>query len=219
MKRAHKIRIYPNNVRRTALLKHCECARLAYNACLAKWNEDYANGIKHNYYSVKKWFNGIKGERYPFVYEASKWACEAAIANLSAAFNRMYAKQNNHPKFHKKGIHDSFRIDGSAIKVNGRTLSLPKGLKIRMSERLRYSPLKIYNVTVSRKSDMWFASIQCEVPDSENQAEGIIGVDLGVKSQAALSDGTIYPNLGIRKKYERRIARATQSGAQGERKR
>jgi len=59
MKRAHKIRLYPNKVQATMLSKHCGVARLAYNTCLAKWNADYKNGIKHNYYSIKKWFNSM----------------------------------------------------------------------------------------------------------------------------------------------------------------
>jgi len=208
MKRAHRIRLYPNNEQATALSKHCGVARLAYNVCLAKWNGDYAAGIKHNYYSIKKWFNGIKGERYPFVYDVSKWAAEAAIADLNSAFKKMYGKRNAHPKFHKKGVHDSFRIDGSVAKAVGKTLFLPKGLEIRMAEELRYTPSKVHNVTVSRTADMWFASIQCEVPESENQAEGTVGIDLGVKDLAVLSDGTRYGNPRAERKLRRKIARA-----------
>ncbi|MDR2088847.1 MAG: helix-turn-helix domain-containing protein [Clostridiales Family XIII bacterium] len=36
-------------------MKHCGVSRLAYNTCLAKWNADYADGVKHNAYSIKKW--------------------------------------------------------------------------------------------------------------------------------------------------------------------
>ena len=211
MKRAHKIRLYPNNAQRTQLLKHCGCARLAYNVCLAKWNEDYQVGTKHNYYTIKQWFNAIKGEEYPFVYEVSKWACEAAIADLDKGFQALYRGYAAHPKFHKKGVRDSFRIDGSVIRVIGKTLYLPKGIKLRMAEELRYEASKIYNVTVSSRAGMWFVSIQCEVPDSENQASGAVGIDLGVKSQAVLSDGTVYPNLGIRNRFKRRIAQANRN--------
>ena len=211
MKRAHKIRIYPNNVQRTALLRHCGCARLAYNVCLAKWNDDYANEIKHNYYSIKKWFNSIKRDEYPFVYEVSKWACEAAIADLDAAFKKFFSQRNARPTFHKKGVHDSFRIDGSVVKVDGNTLCLPKGLYLRMAEQLRYVPTKIYNTTVSKTADRWFVSIQCEVPESENQAEGAVGIDLGISQHATLSDGTVYENIRLEAKYRRKLARAQRS--------
>ena len=211
MKRARKIRIYPNDVQRTALLRHCGCARLAYNACLAKWNDDYTSGVKHNYYSIKKWFNSIKRERYPFVYEVSKWACEAAIADLGDAFNRFFSKQNERPTFHKKGIRDSFRIDGSVVKIDGHVLRLPKGLCTRMAEPLRYEPIKIYNVTVSKTANRWFVSIQCEVPESENQAKGAAGIDLGISQHATLSDGAVFENIKLEKKYRRKLARTQRS--------
>lgn len=53
MNRAHKTRIYPNNVKASKLLQHCGISRLTYNVCLAKWNEDYKRGVKHNYYTIK----------------------------------------------------------------------------------------------------------------------------------------------------------------------
>jgi putative transposase len=211
MKRAHKIRIYPNNKQQTILEKHCGCARLAYNICLAKWGEDYENGIKHNYFSIKKWFNSIKAIQFPFIYEISKWAPEAAIADLGAAFTKFFNKETDHPVFHKKGIRDSFRIDGSVIKIDGMYLCLPKGLRLRMSEALRYNPSKIYNVTISKTAGRWFVSIQCEVPESENQAEGAVGIDLGINKHAVLSDGTVFENIGLEKKYRRKLARAQRS--------
>jgi putative transposase len=211
MKRAHKIRIYPNNEQRTFLEKHCGCARLAYNVCLAKWDEDYSNGVKHTYFSIKKWFNSIKGGEYPFIYEVSKWAPEAAIADLGNAFTKFFNKEAEHPAFHKKGIRDSFRIDGSVIKVDGMYLCLPKGMRLRMSESLRYGPSKIYNVTISKTAGRWFASIQCEVPESENQAEGAVGIDMGISQHAVLSDGTIFVNIGLERTHRRKLARAQRS--------
>ena len=208
MKRAHKIRIYPNNEQRTLLEKHCGCARLAYNACLAQWNRDYENGINHNYFSIKKWFNGIKEENYPFIYEVSKWAPEAAIADLGNAFTKFFNEGAEHPTFHKKGIHDSFRIDGSVVIIDSKFLCLPKGLRLRMAEELRYSPSKVYNVTISKTAGRWFASIQCEVPEGENQAEGAVGIDLGISQHAVLSDGTVYENIQLEKKYRKQLARA-----------
>jgi len=190
------------------LLKHCGVARLAYNTCLAKWNNDYENDVKHNYYSIKKWFNSIKKEYYPFVYEVSKWAAEAAIADLDSAFKKFFSKQNDRPKFHKKGIKDSFRIDGSVVKMQGKILCLPKGLKIRMAEELRFEATKIYNVTISKTAGRWFASIQCEVAERENQAQGEVGIDLGVKDLAVLSDSTKYENPRTERNWRRRIARS-----------
>ena len=212
MNRAHKTRIYPNNVKASKLLQHCGISRLTYNVCLAKWNEDYKRGVKHNYYTIKKWWNSIKREEFPFAYDVSKWCQEAAIKDLDGAFKKMFKKQNKHPRFHKKGVHDSFRIDGSVIKIDGKYLHLPKGITLRMAEPLRYEVTKINNVTVSRTADMWFVSISCEIPDIPRESQsGEVGIDLGIKTLAVLSDGTVYENHQALKKFEKKMTRLQRS--------
>lgn len=117
------------------LTRWCGISRLAYNTCLMKWDADYRDSVaKHNYYSIKKWFNSIKYERFPFIAECSKWVPEAAIKDLQAGFTNLFRHRGNHPKLHRKGRNDSFRIDGSAVKIDGKTVRLPKRLTVRMME-------------------------------------------------------------------------------------
>jgi putative transposase len=73
--RAHKTRIYPTNKAKTELEKAFGCGRLAYNACLDEWNRRYKEGEKPNINEIKKWFNSIKKERYPYVTEVTKVMC------------------------------------------------------------------------------------------------------------------------------------------------
>ena len=68
---SHKIELKPNNAAKTHFKKAFGCARLAYNWALAKWQENYKNNIKASIYDIKKEFNAIKKEQYPFVYEVS----------------------------------------------------------------------------------------------------------------------------------------------------
>jgi len=212
MKRSQKIRIYPNNKQETFLKQSCGCARLTYNYCLAKWSEDYKIGVKHNYFTIKKEFNAIKREKFPFVYDVSKWGLEAAIKDLDTAFKNFYAKRAKYPRFHKKGVKDSFRIDGSVIGIQNGFLLLPKGLKLKMSEKLRWSPTKIYNVTISCTAGMWFASINMEIPDitRENQT-GTVGIDVGLKEAAVLSDGQIFANPRLQQKHYKKLRQFSKS--------
>lgn len=57
---------------------------------------------------------------FPFVTGVSKWVPEASIKDLDTAFRNMYRHTAKHPRFHKKGVRDSFRIDGSVIAVSGK---------------------------------------------------------------------------------------------------
>jgi putative transposase len=145
---------------------------------------------------------------FPFISVASKWVSEAAIKDMSDAYIRFFKKQNKHPKFHKKGIHDSFRIDGSVVKLDGKYLHLPKKLTIKMAEELRFNDVtKIDNVTVSKKADRWFVSVLCEIPDVVRENQGTaVGIDMGLKELATLSDGVVYDNPRWYVKRQRRLA-------------
>lgn len=165
MRRAFKTRLNVNNKTGNMLARWCGISRLAYNTCLMKWNMDYRDGVaKHNYYSIKKWFNSVKYERFPFIKECSKWVPEAAIKDLQNGFTNLFQHRGNHPKLHRKGHNDSFRIDGSVVKIDGRTVRLPKKLTIRMMERIPHERriTKINNITVSHKAGLWFISVNYE---------------------------------------------------------
>ena len=228
MQRTFKTRLKVNDVESNILAQWCGVSRLAYNVCLDQWNRDYENGAKHNYYSIKKWFNSVKREMFPFITGVSKWVPEAAIKDLDTAFRNMYRHTAKHPRFHKKGVRDSFRIDGSVIAVSGKNLKLPKGLCLRLMERFRYENQvnKINNATISRKAGYWFASISCDVgdPARENQGAGVLGVDVGVKSLAVCSDGTVIDNPKTlyrrekRKKHLQRMVARKQKGSNNQRK-
>lgn len=209
LRRAFKTRLNVNNRTGNMLTRWCGISRLAYNTCLMKWDADYRDSVaKHNYYSIKKWFNSIKYERFPFIAECSKWVPEAAIKDLQTGFTNLFRHRGNHPKLHRKGRNDSFRIDGSVVRIDGKTVRLPKRLTVRMMERIPNEGriTKINNVTVSHKAGLWFISINYETDMNvrENQATGIVGIDLGLKTLAVCSDGTTVENPRILRKRERR---------------
>ena len=209
MHRAHKTRLYVNNKQGSLLLQCCGASRFAYNTCLAKWNDDYASDdqVRHNRFSIKKWFNHWKVENAPWTYSYSKWIYEAAIQDLASGFDRFFKGQCGHPKFHKRGTRESFRIDGSVVKLDGKSLRLPKGITLKMAEQLRFDISKIYNVTVSLEAGKWYVSINCEVLDRPRESQsGAVGIDMGLKELATLSDGYVVDNPRCYKKMERRLA-------------
>ena len=77
---AHQIELKPNNKQANYLARACGVARLAYNWGLANWQEKYQahqqdnNLPKPNEQLLRKEFNAIKHEKYPFVLEVTKYA-------------------------------------------------------------------------------------------------------------------------------------------------
>ena len=227
MKLAHKIELIPNQAQCEYFAKACGVSRFSYNWALANWNSQYLewkeaeeeakkNGTvnllsKPKEYELRKKFNEIKGEQYPFVKEITKCAVQQSIKDVGVSFVRFFKKTSNYPQFHKKGKHDSFYMDNVSFKVVGKKIHIPKLGWVKMRENLRFYG-KIMSATVSRIADKWFVSIQVDVPFeslqvakklcSENQAvinEGVasyafatneakvVGIDLGIKTMATLS--------------------------------
>jgi putative transposase len=211
MLRAHKIRLYPNKEQATYLAKACGVARFAYNWALAKAKEEYEadNTVKFNEARLRKELNAIKRDQFPWMLEVTKCAPQSAIKDgLNRAFRNFFAKSAGFPKFHKKGVNDSFSVSDDQFKIDGLFVRLPKLKPVRLAEELRFQG-KILGAAVSRTADKWFMAIQVEMPDistqtSENQA---VGVDLGVKALATLSDGTVIIGSKASRKHEKKLRR------------
>jgi putative transposase len=213
---AHKIQFDPNNVQATYLSKACGVARFAYNWALAKTKEKYEqdNTSKFSESALRRELNAIKKEQFPWMLEVTKCAPQLAIKDgLSKAFKNFFAKRAGFPKFKKKGVNDSFSLSNDQFAIKDKSIRIPNLGYVRMAEKLRFDG-KIIGATVSRKADRWFVSIQVELADpkpihnSESQA---VGVDLGVKDLATLSDGTKVSGAKPHKALLSRLRRLNKS--------
>src|SRR5262249_49306399 len=149
------------------LKKSCGIARFSYNWALMKWKELYENGEKTSAYSIIKIQNSIKKEKFPFFLEVSKTVPQHAIHNLEKAFKSFFRKQNDRPKFKRKGVNDSFVAIENSEQFSQKKfkIRLPRIGWIRCAENLRFDG-KVNNVVVKRIADMYFAVINIKVPDS-----------------------------------------------------
>jgi putative transposase len=139
---------------------------------------------------LRRELNSIKREQFPWMLEVTKNAPQMAIIQLGTAFKNFFKGTAKHPRFHKKGVNDSFTITNDQFSTTGKKIRIPGLGWVKMREALRFEG-KILSGTVSRSADKWFVSITVEkenhVNNSENQ--GAIGVDLGISALATLSTG------------------------------
>jgi putative transposase len=220
--RGYKTELDLNNEQRTACLKHAGCARFSYNWGLARSQEAYrATGKRPTAIDLHKDLNKLKQTDYPWMYECSKCAPQEALRDLDRAFKDFCRRatlkkqgkwrgQVGFPTFKKrsKGI-GSFRLTGS-IKVFEGSVQLPRIGKVRLHEH-GYIPTgaKILSATVSEQAGRWFVSVQVEEEREQPvcTATSAIGVDLGVKTLATLSDGTPFENPRPLKHAQKRLKR------------
>lgn len=214
MLRAHKIRIFPNKEQETGLKKACGCARAAWNWALNRWEELYKEGGKPSAYTLKKELNSLKEEQFPWMYESTKCAPDQAIINLGKAYQNFFkglkAKRKvGKPKFKsKKSAKDSFYLCNTNPRIKNGKFFVPNiSGGIGMSEETRFQG-KIMSYTVSRDVDRWYVSVLVETDVEELPKTGkTVGVDLGIKTLATMSDGTAIVNPHLLKKNLRRLAR------------
>lgn len=202
MLRAHKIRINPTPEQEQWLLRACGTARFAYNWGLAEWQRQYESGEKPSAYALKKQFNAIRREQFSWSYSVSKCCVDTGFLRLDAAFKNFFRRCKNghvkkgYPHFKsRKHSKQSYRIDGVRIKLDGHWIKIPRlDTKINMTETLRLSG-EIKSVTISGDAGHWYAAINVELEPSEHEhSQESVGIDLGIKTLAVLSDGKRFKN-------------------------
>ncbi|MFN9747768.1 MAG: RNA-guided endonuclease InsQ/TnpB family protein, partial [Burkholderiales bacterium] len=217
MQLTHKIALRQTTEHADYFARACGTARKVWNWALDEWNKQYAAGQKPSAMALKKQFNGVKYQLFPWLKEMHRDSHAQPFEHLGRAWSRFFAdikagariapsdkqlcrslrkqgvKLAYPPTFKKKGrCFDSFYVANDKFKLDGKTIRLPKIGDVAMTESLRFNG-KILGATVSRTADRWFVAIQVEVPDSTFQryrtAHGVEGVDLGIKAAVTLSSG------------------------------
>ena len=224
MHRAHKIKLDPTKEQEVYFTKACGVARFAYNWALAAWIEEYEKGNKPNHMAISKLLNSIKAIEFPWMSEVTKCAPQNAIKNVGAAFDNFFRRSKQgvkpgYPRFKRKGVRDSFRADNgpksissSAVKCLGKAVTLPRCGIVRMREQLRFSG-RVLRATVSRMADGWYVTLLVDTNDclSGPLGGGTVGVDLGIKEFATLSNGVVVPSLRPHREAHARLARLSRS--------
>jgi len=233
IQRGYKTEIRPNNKQRTLLLKNAGAARWAYNWGLSQ--KKMAMEVKTkipNAIELHRRLTVLKKTEVPWMYEVSKCSSQEALRNLDNAFSNFWnsrktKRRMGFPKFKSKksGI-GSFRLYGTIVVFNN-SIQLPRLGTIRLKEK-DYLPTdaKILNATVSERAGRWFVSVLVEMDmptyTGVKDKKEVVGVDLGIKTLATVSDGTVYQNpkaLSSRLRKLRRLQRAVARKVKGSRNR
>jgi putative transposase len=221
LQRAYKTELDLNNQQITACRKHAGAVRWAYNWGLARKQEAYrATGTSPSAIDLHRALNALKPTQVPWMYEVSKCAPQEALRNLDTAFVQFFRRAQlrkagqhrgklGYPRFktRKRGL-GSFRLTGSIVVFPG-AIQLPRLGRLRLKER-GYLPTdaRILSATVSEQAGHWYVSVLVEQEHTLPTNTGpVVGVDLGVKKLATLSDGAEEPNPRHLKQRLRTIKR------------
>ena len=213
------------------MASHAGAARFAYNAGLAHVKEALDNGEPANWshYGLLRWWSANKdtlavnpdtgvvwwGQNSKESYNMGLYGLARGLSNWSKSRKgQRKGRRVGFPKFKSKNttMRFAYSTGFTAPKASDPYgLKLPRIGRVHCMENVykRVSGARLIRITVSRRAGNWYASLTVEREPAAKPAPngGAIGVDLGVKNLATLSDGTVIPNpraLGTRLKALRK---------------
>lgn len=229
---AVKVALDPTPAQERLFLSHAGAARFAFNAGLAHVKEALEAGAKPewSFYSLVRWWNASKdvlavdADGTPWWAENSKEAANTGLRSLASALtnwskSRRGARKGRKVGFPKFKAKDratprfAYTTDFRLIEGDPKALRLPKVGRVHCMEDVaeRVGGARVLRVTVSRRAGRWYAALTVERDDkpvTKPPRGGAVGIDLGVKTLATLSDGTVIENPRCLAASERRLKRA-----------
>lgn len=202
-----KIRLIPTSEQNTLLLQSAGVARWAYNWTLSRQIENYSmcgkfisdNQLRKEITLLKKTddFNWLSNVSNNIPKQAVKDAC--------LSYKRFFNGQAKYPKFKNKAhTPPSFYNDNVGLKVKeNKTVLLGKIGWVKTSEQLPIG-VTYQNPRVKFDGKYWYIMVGIdENINSTLLSEKVIGIDLGIKDLAIVSDGTVYRNINKSKEVKR----------------
>lgn len=215
IQRAYKYRIYPTKSQEELLSKAFGCVRVIWNACVDSFNRHDKESETRPKLVSKKDLIGDK----PWLNEVSASILQQKQRDFlefsSQYFNKRRKEKLGEPKLKNKHGYQSFRLpDTTRYSLKGNKIRLEKIGWIRaVIDRKIPENSELKSCTISKnRSGQYFASILVETEKVYKSRTGkSVGVDLGIKTLATMSDGVIVENPNFLRENQAKLIRLQQA--------
>ncbi|MBE9143393.1 RNA-guided endonuclease InsQ/TnpB family protein [Planktothrix mougeotii] len=215
MEKAFSYRFYPSPEQESLLRRTLGCVRWVYNKALhertqAGYEKQERVGYTQTSSMLTEW---KKQEDLAFLNEVSCVPLQQGLRHLQSAFANFFAGRAKYPNFKKKRNGGSAEFTKSAFKFKDGKIYLAKSaepLDIRWSRQIPKG-CEPSSVTVKmHPSGRWHISIRFDDPTIKPLPvnKNAIGLDLGITSLIATSNGDKVVNPKQFKQHYRRLRRA-----------
>ena len=226
--KSFKTEINPTDEQKVKIRKTIGTCRFIYNFYLAHNKELHESGKKFMSSSqFRVWLNNEFLPSHPecsWIKEAYSKSVTQAVNNGQTAFKNFFNHKSAFPKFKKKGRSDVkmyfVRNNPKDCLCERHRIKIPSLGWVRIKEKGYIPTTKdgyvIKSGHVSIKADRYYVSVLIEIPDhriASHSSKGI-GIDLGLKYFAIVSNGKAYKNINKSaklKKLEKKLIREQRS--------
>ena len=213
MIKAYKYRLNPNEEQRVFFEKSFGCVRFIYNWGLNLRNEAYQkDGTRIGWVEICKQMTNLKKqEETAWLNEVANQSLQSSIRNMDSAFTRFFREKKGFPKFRSKKGKQSFQfVQYVQIDFIKHKVKLPKIGWVNFYKNREFIG-KIGTVTISKSSTgKYYMSILVDdgldLPTKASvNHETSVGIDVGIKDFAVLSNGQVFENPKYLEKAEKRL--------------
>ena len=228
MLKAFKTEIVPTRKQKGKIICSIGIARFLYNQYIAynkKLYKMYQRGLldsrQKHFVTAKdfdKYVNHNLKIKLPWIDECGSKARKKALVNAENAFKRFFDGLAGFPRFKKKSNQDVKLYFPKNSKGDWRIwrhkLMIPTLKQVRLKE-FGYLPAgaKVTNGTVSCKAGRFYVSVVVDIDEKSKYNKDLeasyhittngIGIDLGVKDLAIVSNGNTFKNINKSSKVKR----------------
>lgn len=237
----YKVMLCPNNKQRTKLHQAAGVSRFVYNWTISYQKQSYESDGKFiSDKDVRKRLTQLKTtDEYCWLNNYSNNIAKQSVKDACNAYRNFFDGLCKYPRFKsKKSSHQSFYVDTAKIKITETHVKLEKLTNSRKPNRQKMNWVKLaeknripvgvqyYNPRVTFDGLRWWLSVSVakEIPQTTPTGDGV-GIDLGIKTFAYCSDGSIYKNINKtakvrkiclrKKKLQRVISKKYQKNKKG----
>ena len=203
----YKFRLYPDKEQKVLLHKTFGCARFIYNQILNVRINNYE--AKKNHLEISNRLTPAKfKDEFTWLKEVDSLALANAQLHVQRAYKNMFESNFGKPKFKSKHTRQSYTTNNQkgSIRLSGNKIKLPKigYVKVKLHRNILGN---IKSCTISmNKSGKYYISILTDYEfKNKKKNKNAIGIDLGIKEFAILSNGEKVANLKPYRNEEEKI--------------
>ena len=233
MLKGKRIRLYPTEEQAQTFFRYAGASRFAYNECVAYCKAQYLAGhtgiVKQP--ELRQHLRDLRDNvpGYEWLREVPEAVVKQAIGDFDKARIKAFKKHAGFPHFHKRQPSKAsfyqrtyaFHTTKHGVKITG--------IKEPVRVKFRKIPDHVLNTRVSWDGKYWYLSYAYETPAPPKPRKygATLGIDIGIKNLAVVSDGRTYDNVNYgkevkklekRKRHlQRRLSKKLESNRQGTR--
>ena len=232
MLKGNRIRLYPTEEQAQTFFRYAGASRFAYNECVAYCKAQYQAGrtdlVKQP--ELRQHLRDLRDSTpgFEWLAEVPASIVYRAIETFDKARAKAFKRQARFPRFHKKQPSkasfyqrtDAFHTTNYGVKITG--------IKEPVYVQFRKIPDCVLNTHVVWDGKYWYLSYTYETgaePAKPRKHGDTLGIDLGIKNFAVVSDGKVFSNINYSKEVkklekrkrhlQRRLSKKLESNKQG----